>query len=160
MKEKNYPERHFRCIDNSGHSFKLNVTQHSTRTIDNYEILSKVGEGSYGIVYKAKEKKNQKVYAVKKLKILQGGFASHLREINALHRIKKHENIVNLEEVVVGNELNDVYLVMDYCLQDLGVILDNYSQKNPAFLMPHIKNLAYQLFSGLAFLHLHSIIHF
>lgn len=49
---------------------------------------------------------------------------SGLREINLLLNLK-HKNIVYLKEVVVGKSLENVFLVMEYCEQDLASLLDN-----------------------------------
>ena len=38
------------------------------RSIKNYELLTKIHEGTYGIVYKAKEIETGDIYAVKRLK--------------------------------------------------------------------------------------------
>ena len=143
-----------------------------SKNISEYKLLQRVGEGSYGVVYKAKHRKNNQIYAIKRLKPIKS-FTTHLREINALRRIKQHENVVFLYDVVVGSEhgaghsaskagsgdVGTTFLVLDFCLQDLGVILDKHSAESPAFLMPHVKALIKQIFRGIGFLHANSIIH-
>ena len=37
----------------------------------------------------------------------------------------RHRNIVELKEVVVGRELDNMFLVMNYCEQDLATLIDN-----------------------------------
>lgn len=49
---------------------------------------------------------------------------SGLREMNILINIR-HPNIVLLKEVVVGRSLDSIFLVMEYCEQDLASLLDN-----------------------------------
>ena len=49
---------------------------------------------------------------------------SSLREINILLNLR-HKNIVELKEVVVGRRLDSLFLVMEYCEQDLASLLDN-----------------------------------
>ena len=49
---------------------------------------------------------------------------SGLREINILINIR-HPNIVLLKVVVVGRSLDSIFLVMEYCEQDLASLLDN-----------------------------------
>lgn len=49
---------------------------------------------------------------------------SGLREINILINIR-HPNIVLLKEVSVGRSLDSIFLVMEYCEQDLASLLDN-----------------------------------
>ena len=49
---------------------------------------------------------------------------SGLREIYILLQCC-HENIVPLREIAVGRSLESMFLVMDYCEQDLASLLDN-----------------------------------
>ena len=79
-------------LNKAPQEFRLS-NAHPTNTISDYELLSRVGEGSYGVVYKGRHRKNKKIYAIKRMKALDS-FNPHLREINALRRLKKHENIV------------------------------------------------------------------
>lgn len=66
-----------------------------------------LGEGTYGIVYKATDKANRKTYAIKKIKIEEsdeGIPSTTLREINALKELS-HPNIVKLLDVVYNSML-------------------------------------------------------
>ncbi len=47
-----------------------------------------------------------------------------MREIGILMQLN-HRNIVKLREVVVGRDLNSMFLVMTYCEQDLAILIDN-----------------------------------
>jgi cyclin-dependent kinase 10 len=47
-----------------------------------------------------------------------------LREISILTSVR-HENLVLLKHVVVGRNLSSVFLVMEFCEQDLGNLLDH-----------------------------------
>jgi len=49
---------------------------------------------------------------------------SGVREIGLLLTLR-HENIVQLKEVAVGKSLDSIFLVMEYCEQDLANLLDN-----------------------------------
>jgi NIMA (never in mitosis gene a)-related kinase len=37
--------------------------------MNNFEVISKVGEGAFASVYKVKRKEDAKIYAIKKIKI-------------------------------------------------------------------------------------------
>lgn len=50
-----------------------------------------------------------------------------LREVNILLSFH-HSNIVDVHEVVVGNSLNSVYMVMDYMEHDLKALMDSMKQ--------------------------------
>lgn len=79
----------------------------SCRSVTCYEKLNKIDEGSYGIVYRARDKETGEIYALKRLKLEQekSGFPiTSLREIYAL-LLAKHENIVNVKEIVTTPNL-------------------------------------------------------
>lgn len=79
----------------------------SSRSVYSYERLNQIEEGSYGVVYRARDKDTGEIVALKKLKLEEekNGFPiTALREINALMTCR-HENVVNVREVVVGDTL-------------------------------------------------------
>lgn len=97
---------------------------------------------------------------MKKVKVdkdlFRDGFpVSCLREISILKKCC-HENIVKLKEVVVGRELEKIYLVMEYCEQDLASLLDNLEKP---FTESEVKCIIIQLLRGLQYLHDNFIIH-
>jgi serine/threonine protein kinase len=95
---------------------KFNPLLEGCRSIDEYDPLNKIDEGSYGIVFRAKERATGKIYAVKKVKLereKEGFPITALREINLLLKLD-HPNIVKVKEVVFGNSLDKVYVVMEY----------------------------------------------
>jgi cell division cycle 2-like protein len=78
-----------------------------SRSVYSYERLNQIEEGSYGVVFRARDKQTGEIVALKKLKLEEekNGFPiTALREINALMACR-HENIVNVREVVVGDTL-------------------------------------------------------
>lgn len=78
------------------------------RHVDCFERLNHIEEGSYGIVFRARDKETGEIVALKKLKLNPeaGGFpVTSLREIHALMTIK-HPNIVNVREIVMGNHMD------------------------------------------------------
>ncbi len=78
-----------------------------SRSVYCYERLNSIEEGSYGVVFRARDKETGDIVALKKLKLEEEkhGFPiTALREINAL-MVCKHENVVGIREVVVGDTL-------------------------------------------------------
>ena len=63
-------------------------------------------------------------YTVHSLKLVSGLPICSVREISILMQLH-HVNIVELKEVVVGRELENMFLVMEYCEQDLATLIDN-----------------------------------
>ena len=97
------------------------------RFVTEFEKLNRVGEGTYGIVYRARDTKSGEVVALKKMRMERekdGMPVSGLREISILLGME-HENIVRMKEVAVGRSLESMFLVMEYCEQDLACLLDN-----------------------------------
>ena len=78
-----------------------------SRSVYCYERLNSIEEGSYGVVFRARDKETGDIVALKKLKLEEEkhGFPiTALREINSL-MVCKHENVVGIREVVVGDTL-------------------------------------------------------
>ncbi|KAF2097242.1 serine/threonine-protein kinase ppk23 [Rhizodiscina lignyota] len=128
------------------------------RHVDNFERLNHIEEGSYGWVSRARETATAEVVALKKLKMdnLNDGFpVTALREIQTLKE-SSHTHIVDLREVVVGDTLDDVFIVMEFVEHDLKTLQDSMSEP---FLPSETKTLMAQLTSAVAFLHSHWILH-
>lgn len=128
------------------------------RMVTEFEKLNRIGEGTYGIVYRARDTKRNEIVAMKKMRMERekdGVPISGLREINILLNLS-HENIVNLKDVVVGKSLESIFLVMEYCEQDLASLLDN--MQSP-FSESQVKCIILQLCSGLNYLHRNFIVH-
>ncbi|KAL8766653.1 MAG: hypothetical protein Q9209_006636 [Squamulea sp. 1 TL-2023] len=128
------------------------------RHVDNFEKLNHIEEGSYGWVSRAKEVSTGEVVALKKLKMdnSNDGFpVTGLREIQTL-MASKHTNIVNLREVVMGDKLDDVFLVMDFLEHDLKTLQEDMIEP---FLPSEIKTLLLQLTSAVEHLHSNWILH-
>jgi cell division cycle 2-like protein len=79
------------------------------RNVSIYETLNHIEEGTYGWVSRAKDISTGEVVALKKLKMdyVSDGFpVTALREIQLLKE-SRHPNIVDLKEVVMGNQLDE-----------------------------------------------------
>uniref|UniRef100_A0A8C4HDN5 mitogen-activated protein kinase n=1 Tax=Dicentrarchus labrax TaxID=13489 RepID=A0A8C4HDN5_DICLA len=130
----------------------------SCRSVREFEKLNRIGEGTYGIVYRARDTKSDEIVALKKVRMdkeKDGIPISSLREITLLLRLR-HPNIVELKEVVVGSQLESLFLVMSYCEQDLASLLEN--MQTP-FSEAQVKCIVLQLLRGLEYLHHNFIIH-
>jgi cell division cycle 2-like len=77
------------------------------RSVYAYERLNQIEEGTYGVVFRGRDKSTGGIVALKKLKLDEEKFGfpiTALREINALMACR-HENVVRIREVVVGDTL-------------------------------------------------------
>jgi len=126
--------------------------------LEHYEKQQKLGEGTYGIVFKAIDKRDGSVVALKKIRMEneeQGVPPTTLREVATLLELR-HPNIVRLLDVIsVGT---DLYLVFEFMVQDLRRYMDNaHGMGSDAAML--VKSYMYQLLNGLAYCHSHRILH-
>uniref|UniRef100_A0A8C1NTX0 Cell division protein kinase 5 n=1 Tax=Cyprinus carpio TaxID=7962 RepID=A0A8C1NTX0_CYPCA len=121
-----------------------------------YEKLEKIGEGTYGTVFKAKNRETHEIVALKRVRLDdddEGVPSSALREICLLKELK-HKNIVRLHDVLHSDK--KLTLVFEYCDQDLKKYFDSCNGD----LDPEIvKSFMYQLLKGLAFCHSRNVLH-
>lgn len=137
---------------------------HGCSGIKNYEILSKLGEGTFGEVHKAQSLRTGRIVALKKILMHneKDGFPiTALREIKLL-KMLSHPNILKLEEMAVernkgeGRKKAIMYMVTPYMDHDLSGLLENPSVH---FTEPQIKCYMLQLLKGLEHLHGNRILH-
>lgn len=86
-----------------------------------------IGEGTYGVVFQGKDKTNNKMYAIKKMRVLdqsEGFPMTSLREIKILKKLSKHPNIVNLCDVVIDSKKDSIFLIFEYCDIDMAKIVE------------------------------------
>ncbi|KAJ0143673.1 Uncharacterized protein HZ326_13519 [Fusarium oxysporum f. sp. albedinis] len=131
------------------------------RSVENYEKLNDIEEGTYGWVARATNKATGKVVALKRLKLepqdRNGLPVTGLREIQILKDCQ-HRNIVTMEEVVTtaNSQPSSLFLVLEFVEHDLKSILDDMPEP---FLSSEVKRLLLQLTSGIAYLHDNWILH-
>ncbi|KAJ1654398.1 Cyclin-dependent kinase catalytic subunit [Dispira simplex] len=124
---------------------------------DNYIKVEKVGEGTYGVVYKARERTTGRIVAMKKIRLEsedEGVPSTAIREISLLKELD-HENIVRLLDIVHSEA--KLYLVFEFLDLDLKRYMESTA---PAGLTAqHVKSYMHQLVKGIAFCHSHRILH-
>ncbi|KAM0926208.1 hypothetical protein ACQ4PT_003725 [Festuca glaucescens] len=131
---------------------------HGCRSVDVFERLNKINEGTYGVVYRAKDKKTAEVVALKKVKMekeREGFPLTSLREINILLSFH-HPSIVDVKEVVVGSSLDSIFMVMEYMEHDLKGVMENMKQP---YTQSEVKCLVLQLLEGVKYLHDNWVLH-
>lgn len=128
--------------------------------IGNCEVIKKLGEGSYGKVYLAKNLIDNELSAIKvfKYKSSENGIHSDiLREIGLLQVFKNCENIVQLKNYY--SSLDEIQMELEYCDSDLTKFI--YSNRNnpEKYNLDHIKRIMSQLLKGIMMLHIKKIMH-
>ncbi|CAH8362872.1 unnamed protein product [Eruca vesicaria subsp. sativa] len=135
----------------------INMLQ-GCRSVDEFERLNKIDEGTYGVVYRAKDKKTGEIVALKKVKMekeREGFPLTALREINILLSFH-HPSIVDVKEVVVGSSLDSIFMVMEYMEHDLKALMESMKQR---FSQSEVKCLMLQLLEGVKYLHDNWVLH-
>ncbi|CAD7947905.1 unnamed protein product [Amoebophrya sp. A25] len=126
-----------------------------------YQRLDKLGEGTFGTVYKAQDLQTKEYVALKRIAFNaedeEGIPSTALREICYLNEVS-HENIIKLKDVhsYVGNKGGYLHLVFEFMDADLRQFMKQQAAKmcNAA-----LKNVGKMMLNGLAHLHKHRIIH-
>lgn len=154
---------------------QLNVNESPTwgsRSVDCFEKLEQIGEGTYGQVYMAREIKTGEIVALKKIRMdneREGFPITAIREIKILKKLH-HENVIKLKEIVTspGPEKDDqgrpdgnkykggIYMVFEYMDHDLTGLADRPGMR---FTVPQIKCYMRQLLTGLHYCHVNQVLH-
>eukprot|EP00095_Tigriopus_kingsejongensis_P004649 maker-scaffold29_size597861-snap-gene-4.35 protein:Tk04649 transcript:maker-scaffold29_size597861-snap-gene-4.35-mRNA-1 annotation:"cell division protein kinase 2" len=135
--------------------------------MENFQKIEKIGEGTYGVVYKAKDKITKQYVALKKIRLeteSEGVPSTAIREISLLKELE-HPNVVQLLDVVYSDE--KLYMVFEYLNMDLKKHMDE-SENIPkqasdvgcVGLPPNlVKSYMRQLLAGIAYCHSHRVLH-
>mmetsp|Transcript_21628 Transcript_21628/g.64752 ORF Transcript_21628/g.64752 Transcript_21628/m.64752 type:complete len:300 (+) Transcript_21628:143-1042(+) len=124
--------------------------------MERYQRIDKIGEGTYGVVYKASDKATGEIVALKKIRLEaedEGIPSTAIREISLLKELQ-HPNIVRLYDVV--HTERRLTLVFEYLDQDLKKYLDICEGGLETTIL---KSFLYQLLCGVAFCHTHRVLH-
>lgn len=131
------------------------------RSVEEFQCLNRIEEGTYGVVYRARDKRTEEIVALKRLKMekeKEGFPITALREINTLLK-GQHPNIVTVREIVVGSNMDKIFIVMDYVEHDLKSLMETMKHRKQVFLPAEVKCLTQQLLRAVGHLHDNWILH-
>ncbi|GAX80600.1 hypothetical protein CEUSTIGMA_g8035.t1 [Chlamydomonas eustigma] len=133
------------------------------RSVDEFEKISRISEGTYGVVYKAREKSTGRLVALKRIKMEKekDGFpVTSIREINVLLNFH-HPNMVHVSEIVISYKNPDhIFMVMDLMDHDLkGLMEPSKGRLSRPFSIAEVKCLMLQLLRGVEFMHSNWVLH-
>ena len=135
--------------------------------MEDYEILERIGGGTFADVYKAKEKTTNELVAIKilKKKYKKWEDCLELRECKSLQKLsdeslsneKGLNNIVKLKRIIFIKKTGSLNLVFEYMQKDL---LELMKSKEPNHLTEsEIKDIIYQTLLGLSHMHKYGFFH-
>ncbi|XP_053309239.1 cyclin-dependent kinase 12 [Spea bombifrons] len=145
---------------------KQTETDWGKRCVDKFDIIGIIGEGTYGQVYKAKDKDTGELVALKKVRLdneKEGFPITAIREIKILRQLI-HRSVVNMKEIVTDKQdaldfkkdKGAFYLVFEYMDHDLMGLLESGLVQ---FSEDHIKSFMKQLMEGLEYCHKKNFLH-
>ncbi|KAL5713793.1 cyclin-dependent kinase [Ranunculus cassubicifolius] len=123
-----------------------------------YRPLKKIGEGSFGNVWKAVNIHTGQVVAVKILKDMDGFYdMKNNPEINALRLLKGHPNIIKLEQDFV--HCGSLCLAFEYMNSSLLDVIKDRRTSGIPFSESEIRHVCSQLLKGLDYMHSRNVMH-
>ncbi|XP_028841843.1 cyclin-dependent kinase 12 isoform X2 [Denticeps clupeoides] len=136
------------------------------RCVDKFDIIGIIGEGTYGQVYKAKDKDTGELVALKKVRLdneKEGFPITAIREIKILRQLN-HRSVVNMKEIVTDKQdaldfkkdKGAFYLVFEYMDHDLMGLLESGLV---TFSHEHVRSFMRQLMEGLDYCHKKNFLH-
>lgn len=120
-----------------------------------YNIITEVGDGTFGSVWRAINKESGEVVAIKKMKKKYFSWEEciNLREVKSLRRMN-HPNIVKLKEVIRENDM--LFFVFEYMECNLYQLMKS---KGKPFSETEIRNWCFQVFQALSHMHQRGYFH-
>ena len=145
---------------------ELKRAEWGERSVDMFERLAVIGEGTYGKVFKARDLKSNQLVALKSVKLeneKEGFPITAVREIKILRQLQ-HANIVNMIEIVTDKQdaldfrkdRGEFYLVFEYMDHDLFGLLDSAMLELNS---EQIGSFMKQLLDGLHYCHSKNFMH-
>ncbi|KAG2155295.1 kinase-like domain-containing protein [Suillus bovinus] len=127
--------------------------------MDRYAKIEKVGDCTYGVVYKARDVTTNQIVALKKIRLEaedEGVPSTAIREISLLKELKD-DNIVRLLDIVHAEQ--KLYLVFEFLDVDLKRYMENANTSGTPISIGIVKRFTHQLNAGLLYCHSHRILH-
>ena len=130
--------------------------------MNGFQILNKIGEGSFSTVLKVQRKKDGIIYALKRVKFAK---LSDKEKSNALNEIRilasiNNKNIISYKEAFFDENDSSLDIVMEYADKgDLFQLITEHKKTKTHFSEEEIWSTLIQLLNGLKSLHELNILH-
>ncbi|XP_050078246.1 cyclin-dependent kinase 1 [Anopheles maculipalpis] len=126
--------------------------------MEHFQKIEKIGEGTYGVVYKGRNKLTGEIVAMKKIRLEaedEGIPSTAIREISLLKELK-HRNVVSLLDVLM--EENRLYLIFEFLSMDLKKYMDSLPPEK-MIDSDLVKSYMYQITAAMLFCHKRRVLH-
>ena len=135
--------------------------------MEDYDIITRLGGGSFADVYQALEKSTKTFVAIKTLKKKYSKWEDclELRECKSLQKLHEehlsnqpgNNHIIKLKQIIFIKETGTLNLVFEYMDEDLYELMKNQSPKKMS--ENQIRAIVYQTLLGLQFMHKYGFFH-
>ena len=135
--------------------------------MEDYEMITRLGGGTFADVYKALEKSTGDIVAIKVLKKKYNKFEDclELRECKSLKKLNDDnvpfqdgkENIIKLKQIIYCKKTGTLNLVFEFMERDLFELMKS---REPRHLSEsEIKSIVFQTLQGLCYMHKYGFFH-
>ena len=131
-------------------------------SLNDFEFRESLGKGSFGSVYIVKRKENQKIYAMKRVRLINLGEKEKQNSFNEVRLLASfsHPNIIGYKEAFFDEKSSTLNIVMEYADDgDLSTKIKNNLKRHVQFDETTIWSILIQILEGLNYLHKSRIIH-
>ncbi|CAH8857551.1 unnamed protein product [Trichobilharzia szidati] len=145
----------FKAVDEPKKKPFSDGIERNVNPTDIWEIISELGDGAFGKVYKTRKRDNELCAALKRVEFdSEDELEDFMVEIDILTNFK-HKNILSLHEVYIYD--NKLWMYLELCG---GGALDSLMEKlEKPLTEPQIRFISHEVLEGLGFLHENLIIH-
>eukprot|EP00826_Nyctotherus_ovalis_P034540 TRINITY_DN2889_c0_g4_i4.p1 TRINITY_DN2889_c0_g4~~TRINITY_DN2889_c0_g4_i4.p1 ORF type:complete len:592 (+),score=135.20 TRINITY_DN2889_c0_g4_i4:225-2000(+) len=136
------------------------TTSEYGNAVADFELLAELGRGAYGVVYKVRARKDNNVYALKKIPMKHMKIKHQREALQEMLLLKKlsHPNIIRYYASFIESE--NLYILMEFGAGgDLHALLKKLRGQKRYLAEKEIWRFAYEIALGLGYLHAHNIIH-